>query len=368
MSSSYPRLMSVDGLSIGVNLPYRQMHGGLGLAAFAPHMVHNVADFKESPQGWPRAVGEKEASYFTGVMDDREMWFDFKAMNQHPHFVAIAVIVQRVNAVSGRKAEHVYLEQYKTTCPNHDIAFESERYCPECKFKWPAQNYVTNVVGGGEFWLDGWRSQDGEIRQFVFADVEAGLGVAQQLIGEERTADIRFAVFLSKNPKPVSPRMDVLRRGIGSPIVTAHQQHYGTLGGHDLESFGSQTKGGFEVHTMLYNSPAVAMGTRSMDPASVTLGGGEERGIPFCDDLAESVGTMRRIGAPVKQEVSFGRAVDQKIHADPNDIDFWQSEPAAVIMLTPAPADWVATVTRNGATVDRTKGGMGPLAGIKGVG
>lgn len=368
MSERYPRLMTVDGLSIGVNLPYRQMRGGRGLAAFAPHMVHSVADFKESPQGWPRAVGEKEASYFAGVMDDREMWFDFRDMNSHSHFVAIAVIVQRVNAVSGRKAEHVYLEQYKTTCPNHNIAFESERYCPECKFKWPAQNYVTNVVGSGEFWLDGWRSQDGEIRQFVFTDAEAGLGVAQQLIGNERTPDIRFAVFLSKNPKPVSPRVDVLRRGIGSPIVAAHQsQKYG----YDLESFGSQEKGGFEVQTMLHASPVVAMGTRSMDPREVTLGGDADFGEDvesFSNGIGSPVGPMRQIGTPKKQEVSFGRAVNQKIHADPNDIDFWQSEPAAIIMLTPAPEAWVQTVTRHGATVDRTLGGMGLLAGLKGVG
>lgn len=326
MLGAYSKSMAVNRLSIGVNRPTKRLDRGRSLAPYANQIVFNVADFKECPKSWPRAQNPNEASFFVGVTDEHEMWFDFKALNAHPHFAAVVVTVQRVNAVSGQKADYVYLEKYVGTCPKHEIPFEADRYCPECGYKWPAQNYITNAVpeADGAFWLDGWRSQDGEIRQFVFADVEAGLGVAQQLIGEERTEDIRFAIFLSKNPKPISPRLNVLRREISGSIATAHQsQQYGTLGGHDLES--------------------------------------------FSNGIGSPVGVMHQIGTPTKQEVSFGRAVDQKIHADPNDIDFWQPEPAAVIMLTPAPEAWVQTVTRNGATIDRTLGGMGSLAGLKGV-
>jgi hypothetical protein len=327
MPAHYAKPMLVDGLSIGVNCPPKQITRVRSLAPYASQKVYNVADFKECPKSWPRALGPKEASFFIGVTSDHEMWFDFNALSRHTHFAAVVVTVQRMNAVTGQKADHVYLEKYVGICPKHKISFEADRFCSECGYKWPAQNYITNAAPGidGGFWLDGWRSQDGEIRQFVFADVEAGLGVAQQLIGDERTEDIRFAIFLSKNPKPISPRLNVLRRNISGSTVAAHQsQQYGTLGGRDLES-----------------SP---------------------------NGIGSPVGVMHQIGTPTKQEVSFGRAVDQKIHTDPNDIDFWQPEPAAVIMLTPAPQDWVATVTRNGATIDRTQGGMGPLAGLKGVG
>ncbi|MCX6714431.1 MAG: hypothetical protein NTX72_01310 [Candidatus Uhrbacteria bacterium] len=349
--------MTVNGLTIGVHRPRKDPRRGRVLAARAPQGVHNIADYKDMPQGWPRAQGPNELSCFVGVTDEHEMWFDVRPLNQHSHYAAVVVIVQRVNALTARTADHVYLEKYVDTCPKHETLFEAERFCPECKFKWPAQNYITNAGGADserQFWLDGWRSQDGEIRQFVFADVEKGLGVAQQLIGEERTADIRFAIFLSKEPKPVPPRLQAARRG-GGDIVDCY--------------LGDNTKGGgFLGHAL--NSPVFgakvdsSSQTRSLNMMA-TLGasslGDEDASFLQGND-------PRTIGAPVKQEVSFGRAVDQKIHPDPHDIGFWQDEPAAVIMLTPAPAAWVETVTRNGATVDRTLGGMGPLAGLKGVG
>ncbi|MDO8625438.1 MAG: hypothetical protein Q7R47_05120 [Candidatus Diapherotrites archaeon] len=300
------------------------------------------------------------------------MWFDFRTLNKHSHFAAVVVTVQRMNALTARKADHVYLETYLDKCPTHDVSFESERFCPQCKFKWPAQNYVTNAGGAeasNEFWLDGWRSQDGEIRQFVFTDIKAGLGVAQQVIGDERTQDIRFAIFLSKEPKPISPRLDVLRRNGTGDIFVGGQLKSGLIGGvtHNDKGIGN-TKGSdvFRGHHPVMS--AVAPAHRRGMSASI---GFDERGDAALDEFDRmnegGVSSMAVIGTPTKQEVSFGRAVDQDVHPDPHDIDFWQAEPAAVIMLTPAPADWVATVTRNGATIDRTKGGMGPLAELKGV-
>ena len=330
--SSYSNMMRVDGLQIGVHAPRKTLNQSRRLAPAAPVHVFDTEDYKNLPASWPRAIGPKEVSCFVGVTGDNEMWFDFNALSRHTHYAAVVVMVQRVNAVTGQKADHVYLEKYVGTCPKHNIGFESDRFCPECGFKWPAQNYITNAAPGTSthFWLDGWRSQDGEIRQFVFTDTDEGLGVAQQLIGKERTADIRFAIFLSKNPKPVSPSLDVLRRG-GNP-----------------DFYPGKGIGSYLANSNLQNG---VLSARIEANAST-----------------QSRASNPTIGIPVQQEVSFGRAVEQQIHADPNDIDFWQSEPAAVIMLTPAPADWVATVTRNGPTVDRTLGGMGPLAGLKGVG
>lgn len=349
--------MTVDGLTISVHRPKKDPRRGRTLAASAPQGVHNLADYKDMPQGWPRAQGPNELSCFVGVTDEHEMWFDARLLNHLSHYAAVVVTVQRVNALTARKADHVYLEKYVDTCPTHEISFEAERFCPECKFKWPAQNYITNAGGAiseSQFWLDGWRSQDGEIRQFVFADVEKGLGVAQQLIGDARTEDIRFAIFLSKEPKPVLPRMQSARRGLGDAVDSYLGEE--TKGGGFLGHASSGPMFGAKLGS---NSP-----TRSMNMVAT-------RGDSDSDDesaffLQENY--PRMIGAPVKQEVSFGRAVDQKIHPDPHEIGFWQDEPAAVIMLTPAPAAWVETVTRNGATVDRTLGGMGPLAGLKGVG
>ena len=49
-------------------------------------------------------------------------------------------------------------------------------------------------------------AQLNEMAQDVLRLAKMAGASAAELIGEERTADIRFAVFLSKNPKPVSPK------------------------------------------------------------------------------------------------------------------------------------------------------------------
>ena len=331
--------MSVKGLAIDVHHPIMDPNRGTGLAPYDARLAHSVADY-EVPANWPRASAN-EGSFFFGVSPDRECWFDFHALENHSHYAAVVVSVQRVNAVSGRKVDDVALEQYKTNCPKHDVPFEADRFCPECKFKWPAQNYVTNAAGIAStqnFWLDGWRTQEGEIRQFVFTDVEAGLGVAQQLIGEERSVAIGFAIYLSKNPKPV-PVPGILRRG-GS------------------QEFGSKGVSNYLAASPHYNDQLLSYSApTSMNQFSA------DRGL-----VLESVADVPRIGAPVQQEVSFGREVKQQVYEDPNSLDFWQETPAAVIMLTPAPEAWVATLTRNGPTVDRTNAGMGFLGGVQGVG
>lgn len=357
--------MSVNGLSVAVHHPISNPNRGKSLAPSDLHFTHKVAEYKEVPEKWPQAAAN-EGSFFFGVSPDREYWFDFRGMNHHSHFVAVVISVQRVNAVSGRKVDDIHLEQYKNNCPKHDVPFEGDRYCPMCSYKWPAQNYVTNAAGAksqSEFWLDGWRSQEGEIRQFVFTDVEAGLGVAQQLIGEERSVAIGFAIYLSKEPKPVVLHPEVLRRS-ASLFMSAPVTHNASTLGH--KRMGSMS-GSKSVHPSYGNLEAFGgddqvFGSNPADPADVAMSlNSADRGMNL-----ESA-PVPQIGTPVQQEVSHGRAVEQQVHQDPNDLSFWQDLPAAVIMLTPAPNDWVFTVTRNGPTVDLTKGGLGFLDGVQGV-
>lgn len=345
MSRFGHNLMTVNGLSIAVHQPLANPNRGTRLAPQDLHRTHMVADYEGVPDGWPRA-GKDEGSFFLGVSPDRECWFDFRELNRHAHHVAVVVSVQRINAVSGRLVDDIQLEQYVNNCPKHDVPFEADRFCKECGYMWPAQNYVCNAAGRDseqQFWIDGWRSQEGQIRQFVFTDVEAGLGVAQQLIGTERSVAIGFAIYLSKQPKPVVSQPERTRRG-GSPPpcemkLMAAAPTLGGGGAFESFDYDSHSTRGFADIGEIERGP-----TRSLDETAF----------------------LSSIGTPAKQEVSYGRAVKQQVHKDPHELDFWQPTPAAVIMLTPAPEEWVKTLTRNGTTVDRTKEGLGFLHGLDG--
>lgn len=364
MSRSGHDRMSVNGLSIAVHHPIADPHRGKNLARSDLHSVHKVAEYKEAPSHWPKA-GADEGSFFFGVSPDREYWFNFRDLNMHKHYVAVVVSVQRVNAVSGRTVNDVVLEQYVNNCPKHDVPFLADRLCEKCGYKWPAQNYVTNAAGMEsemKFWIDGWRSQEGEIRQFVFTDVHAGLGVAQQLIGEERSVAIGFAIYLSKEPKPVTSHSEILRGPVSFFAAPMNTKLFSAR--HD----GIKGSGTFQVpdYETLGVSSQVLEDHFSFDSNTRSVSGVSEgeRKLGASDEAK----VMSKIGTPTRQEVSHGRAVDQQVYPDPNDLEFWQDKPAAVIMLTPALQEWVNTATRNGPTVDLTKNGLGFLDGVKGVG
>ena len=199
--------MEVNGLKIGVHHPVMNPNRGRALAPPCPWDVFNVAEYDNGqlPEAWERG-GPNEGAFFVGTHSNRELWFDFRAVNHHSHFAAIVVSVQGMNGVTGQPLEVPRLEQYATQCPVHRVDFASERFCKSCGFTWPHQNYITNAAGDEpqrKFWTDGWRTQDGKICQFVFSGAGEGRGVAEQVLGAQRALGIGFLVYLSKEPKPV---------------------------------------------------------------------------------------------------------------------------------------------------------------------
>lgn len=320
--------MEVNGLGIEVHQPTKNPNRGRGLAPPAPWPVFSVAQYDDGrlPREWERG-GPGKGAFFLGTHSNRELWFNFRRMNSHSHYVAVMVSIQGMSGVTGQPIPEgqIRMEQYRTHCPLHGIEFGSDRFCRECGFKWPHQNYITNAAGDEsvrDFWTDGWRTADGKIRQYVFSLAGEGLGVAEQVLGEQRALAIGFAVFLSKEPKPVE---------------THHRRRGGYFGdglGLELESSGG---------------------------GAHTYGGSTMRSF-------NAGPTLRRVGAPARVEVSFGREVEQEVYRDPHDLDFWREEPEAIFVITPTDNAWVQEITRNGPTVDLTAQGKGPLLGLKGVG
>lgn len=332
--------MEVNGLTVTVHHPVMDEHRGASLAPGCEWPVYRVADYDNGqlPDNWER--GEvNQSSYFVGIGSDRELWFDFNANHMNGYEVAVLVSVQRVNALTGKPVEITRLEQYSTVCPIHESPFGEGRFCKECGHTWPHQNYIAGPVQGGQFWIDGWRALDGKIRQFVFDLAENGTGVAQQILGSTRARGIGFAFYLSKNPKPVA--QPAYRGPTELGMMSASK------GGsfHGDEMLGLESLECFDEPQLL---------------GAVTLGASHQ-------SATRSAPTNRVGRAPRTTEVTFGREVDQTFHRDPNPLSHWQENPAGVIILNHADRAWVEEIVRSGPTVDRTAGGMGPLAGLKGV-
>jgi hypothetical protein len=161
-----------------------------------------VVEYKV-PDQWVQS-GPNEASYFVPVTAGRGLWLDFNDDANDPYHIAVLVSVQGVNAITGQRTLGHGLEQYKHQCPVHGVTFGADRYCPSCGYKWSAQNYLaTTGTPRGSFWLDGFRTEDGTTRQFVFTE-ETARGVAAQMIGQDRVFAIAVRFYRSVQPKPVA--------------------------------------------------------------------------------------------------------------------------------------------------------------------
>lgn len=193
--------MEVNNFKCAVNLPNAPK--GEGIHQLPPYNTintHRVDEYAACPYHWMRS-NKKSASYFFKVEQGRHLWLDFNDNFNNTHDVAILISIQKINPVTGQKINGLKLEQYRSKCPTHNIDFNDSRFCPECDFKWPAQNYITTAsCPEGLLWIDGWRTDKGTIRGFLITD-DIIRGIASQLIGDDRSSSIGIAFFTSKKPK-----------------------------------------------------------------------------------------------------------------------------------------------------------------------
>ncbi len=132
-----------------------------GLGAFPIYRVRDYAD--QVPQGWDHANG-----YFIPMYQREAMWIDFNGAWWKPNAVKIGVGV--VNAVSGGEW-------------NLDLDDDPQDY----------------VVAPDQPWLDGIKSGEGTIRQFVAVPLGSGYSVEAQVTGKETDGALRIAVFEPKD-------------------------------------------------------------------------------------------------------------------------------------------------------------------------
>ena len=369
-------VMEVNGLRAVINTPAAL--AGETLYGLPPHYqrpAYAVDEYPACPKNWMHG-SSKASSYFVPVQAGRGMWFDFTANQSHEYHIAVVISVQGVNPVTGKKVTELNLEQYRDKCPVHKVDFQQDRFCPECGYAWPAQNYIATTTGQ-VLWIDGFRNEKGEVRQYIITE-EIARGIAAQVIGEDRVWAIGFAFYLSKEPKPV-------QQTLGIPKTT--MPPWGGLDPNSLSDYK-----GCDLGMMDYeSSPGVYGCTGSNGPTGPQGPGGSAGSFGFsgsqpgsksintvqCCCAAPSRSMKRSSGisgqsvmrsAPVEPvvqkkmlEIGAGARIQQEIGVDPNPIDFWQAEPIGLIYCNYVDEETMQQIIAAGRREDREESALNGL-------
>lgn len=346
-SPIHKQTMEVNGLKCTLNMPkvVRRIknadgsEGTAGLPPYAPRCAFAVDEFEASPDSWMHGSGNA-SSFFVPIKPEHGMWLDLTDNQNHTHHVAARVSVQGVDSITGQKADPMRLEQYKNKCPKHDVDFQQARYCPECKYKWPPQNYIcTN--NGSAFWIDGFRTEDGTIRQWIFTEEEAK-GVAAQIIGKDRVFAIGIAFYLSKEPKP-KPKYSPFRGYMG--------------GGGPVFSMSASGAGSMDCFENIQTCSA-PLYEKSLSAAPRRLKARRTRGA--------STRSAEQVKADVEAnqkmlEIGAGAKIRQKLGEDPENLDFWQEEPAGMIYINYCDEETATKIIEAGKREDKEEGFLSGL-------
>jgi hypothetical protein len=358
-----------------------------GLPPYAPVDAYPVDEYEACPTSWMHG-SDVVSSYFVGVKEKHGMWLDFNSCFYHTHDVAIVISIQGINPITGQKLvaeKALKLEQYHKKCPIHKVNFKQDRYCEKCGYKWPGQNYLA-TTGTPEMmlWLDGFRTPEGEVRQYIFTEDEMR-GVAAQLIGKDRVFAIGIAYYLSKDKKPYTLQRPKRRsNSIGqNPIIFADPPSYmGTpslppdyydTGGHysggtfwngnnlgsagdcleSMDSFAGDmvnisNTSDVEINCSLnVDAPVIKKGsvsTQGQKPSK--LGNSILRSAP------ETV-------VPVKQlEIGAGALIQQRVYDDPKVMSYWEEKPAGMIYINYCDEETKKKILDAGRRADKKDGFM----------
>lgn len=273
MSDTIKNVMTVkQTLKCGLHSPekWQEDYNGYdaddmsNLPNYAPVGVYTVDEYPACPDNWEHG-SDIAGSYFASLAEDGALWLDFNGCFDHTHDVAVVLSVQGINPITGQTMvgdNPLRMEQYHKTCPIHGTEFKQDYLCEDCGFKWPGQNYLsTTGTPFGMLWLDGFRTPDGKVRQYIIS-AEKMRGIAAQVMekrgedSEDRVFAIGVAFYISKDKKPDMPKLErkdpqelgfIGNVGIGSTTNPMFFSPMHTPGGWSggKKKYGSSNSGGF---------------------------------------------------------------------------------------------------------------------------
>jgi hypothetical protein len=295
------------------------------------------------------------------VRPNTGLWFDWTANSQVN--TAVLPTVKGCNPITGQQTSGFHMERYEEKCPKHNKPFKAERFCEECGYKWPSQNYVTtpNVL-----WWDGFRSEDGNVRQFFFTEEELR-DVATHMIGKENTVPaFGFAFYRPKEMRADSaPQRLWSITSASTPSwtyttggVQGIQGLHGT-GGTKHHLFASNSNGSMlskglsagvtptaAADCSVYACAAPAAGSLMGSLGEVdhemnfmeepTKGLVKERYVKCSAPIGIDVRSKRAVeSVTVKKDVSVGAGakIAQSLVQDPYALDTWKDKPDAAMTI-----------------------------------
>ena len=204
-----------------------------GLPSGTPIPVFPVDCFEKAPKDWVKGAG----SYVCPVEPEWGLWFSW---TDNPHFdTAVLPSVKGMNPITGKKIESLALERYQEKCPIHDIPFIGDRrFCEKCDYEWPPQNYVCHP---NTLWWDGFRAEDGTVRQFFFsADEERD--IASAVIGKKNAVPaFGFAFYRARKSR--QPKVPKYRDIVAGCDIKTAGGISGYFGGESTKGGGGNTCG-----------------------------------------------------------------------------------------------------------------------------
>jgi hypothetical protein len=158
----------------------------------SPTDIYPVDLFNEPLPHWIKGQG----NYVVPVQPDWGLWFNWTRNDTLN--TSVMPTVKGMNPVTGQKTEGYGLEKYENKCPVHNIDFKEGRFCEECTYKWPPQNYV---AAPNRLWWDGFRTSDGKVRQFFFTE-DLAKSIPENVIGKQNTVPaFGFAFYKTKQTR-----------------------------------------------------------------------------------------------------------------------------------------------------------------------
>ena len=321
----------------------------------------------EPPENWMKGSGV----YVIPVKPDRGLWFNWTQNSDNN--TAVIPTVKGCNPITGMQTSGFHMEHYKNKCPKHGCDFLNDRFCPECNYKWPAQNYVGPK---NTLWWDGFLNQkDGTVRQFFFSEEELR-DVAGYVVGPSKVPAFGFAFYAPKEPRPepvgISHNGKIYTYGEGksimlgasAPTVVNHVYYSSNSTGSSTPTFGSslccdsalnevKTSGSLPLGDFK-GGPIGAMGSMgTLKKMSASRGfskslsksssedTGHMRNVLRCAtvgasmDMAEGLFERERsMPTPVKEvSIGAGARINQSLNADPYALDTWKDAPDSVMTV-----------------------------------
>jgi hypothetical protein len=304
----------------------------------------------------------KLTSYFVAIKEDYGLWLDFNKNQDKEYHVAIVISIQGVNPITGMPCTDAYLEQYNDSCPKHNEKFGPNRYCEKCGYNWPKQNYISTTGNNvDELWLDGFRTAEGIVRQYILTKEDTKLskrGVASNIIGDDKVYAIGLSFFISKEQRRKSNIINSRDISISYKALS-----YKTYTTDTTDTTYISTTSHICDYEPDYTEsyPAAAAADVRIDDDNISksytrfkcLKLGMKKGASSkcskLEDYDEKVSkfetevssnfldhNMYRLMNPIevsKLEVSAGANIKQSVGNDPEPLDFWRKEPEAMITI-----------------------------------